>query len=87
VEPVEWSQMRVVRTTLDLTDEAYSVAKAIAKENDTGLGRTVSELIMRSVTPARSGGPEVRLVDGLPMVDMGPMVTSEDVRAMIDEGE
>jgi hypothetical protein len=39
----------VVRTTLDIPDEAYYLAKAIARDRNRSLGRVVGDLILQSV--------------------------------------
>jgi hypothetical protein len=36
-----------VRTTLDISDEAYYLAKAIARDQNRSLGRVVGDLILR----------------------------------------
>ena len=70
-----------MRTTLDLTDEAYHLAKAIAREKDQSLGRTISELILaRSVA-----APELAFVKGVPVVRFGRPITSEDVQAVLED--
>ena len=77
-----------MRTTLDLTDEAYALAKAIAQEENLGLGRAISQIIIRFAHPESSPAPQVvHLEDGLPVVSIGRMVTSEDVRKILEESE
>ena len=48
----------VVRTTLDISDEAYDIAKAIARDQNRSLGRVVNDLILRSVNAAKRGVPQ-----------------------------
>ena len=38
----------VVRTTLDISDEAYYIAKAIARDQNRSLGRVIGDLILKS---------------------------------------
>ena len=72
-----------MRTTLDLTDEAYYVAKSIAREEGRSLGRVVSDLIThtREVhTEAIFGGEA-----DLPVFRCVRRVSSDDVKALDDE--
>ena len=43
----------VVRTTLDISDEAYYIAKAIARDQNRSLGRVVGDLILQSSKGAK----------------------------------
>lgn len=74
----------IVRTTLDISDGAYYLAKAIARDQNRSLGRVVGDLILQSVK-AGKGAP-------IPMSDYGfrtfrcaRPVTTEDVRALGEE--
>ena len=74
----------IMRTTLDIPDEAYHVAKAIARDRDQSLGRVVGELILRSVQGAP--GASIQMSDyGFPTFRCTRPVTSEDVNALDDE--
>jgi hypothetical protein len=44
----------VVRTTLDISDEAYYIAKAIARDQNRSLGRVVGDLILQSSKGAKA---------------------------------
>ena len=70
--------------TLEVTDEAYEAAAAIAHERKADLGDIASELIMRA---AQSPAPplEIKIVNGIPTVRIGRVITDEDVRAAIEE--
>lgn len=73
-----------VRTTLDISDEAYCIAKAIARDRNRSLGRVVGDLILQSVkgTP----GASITMSDyGFPTFRCTRPVTSEDVKALDDE--
>jgi hypothetical protein len=78
-----------MRTTLDLTDEAYRLAKAVARDRDQSLGRTVSELItlgaLGGQVPQKS--PKIRMKNGIAVVDIGRPITSEEVREFLEESE
>ena len=68
-----------MRTTLDLTDEAYYVAKSMAREEGRSLGRVVSDLITltREVPVEAILGGEA----DLPVFRCVRRVTSDDVKA------
>ena len=73
-----------VRTTLDVSDEAYYIAKAIARDRGRSLGRVVGELILQSSKGAK--GASIEMSDyGFPTFRCGRPVTSEDVKALDDE--
>lgn len=71
-----------MRTTLDLSDDAYQVAKTVAREQRRSMGSVVSDFILGKLgrpafVPEQSGGfPTFRCIRP---------VTSEDVRSLSDE--
>jgi hypothetical protein len=77
-----------MRTTLELTPDAYHLAKSVARERKKSMGAVVSEFIVRPVTEERTGEiiygvssagfPTFRVVGAKP-------ITTEEVKAMIDE--
>jgi hypothetical protein len=73
-----------MRTTLDLTEEAYQIARTVARERGISLGRVVSEYIVgrAEVRPAESG---VDPRTGFPTFRCSRRVTSEDVKALDEE--
>jgi hypothetical protein len=86
----EWAGPRslcdyaVVRTTLDIPDEAYYIAKAIAREQNLSLGRVVGDLILQSSKGAKSAS--IKMSDyGFPTFRCARPVTTEDVKALDDE--
>ncbi len=74
-----------VRTTIDLPDDLHKQALAIARDTRRTLSDTVADLIRRGLsavsTTALSRDPRT----GLPLVSIGTVVTSEDVRSLEDE--
>lgn len=70
-----------MRTTLDISDEAYYLAKAIAREKNQSLGRTISELVLARPAVA----PELAFVGGVPIVRFGRPISSEDVKTILDD--
>ena len=74
----------VVRTTLDIPDEAYYIARAIARDQNHSLGRVVGDLILRSAKGAP--GASFKMSDyGFPTFRCSRPVSTEDVKALDDE--
>src|SRR5271165_3200438 len=74
----------VMRTTLDISDEAYYIAKAIARDQNRSLGRVVGDLILQSSKGAK--GASIQMSDyGFPTFRCARPVTTEDVKALDDE--
>ena len=76
----------VMRTTLELTAEAYHIAKAVARERNKSMGNVVSEFILERSQPVGEK-PASRSAAGFPVFSSGRKITSEDVRALLDEDE
>jgi hypothetical protein len=73
-----------VRTTLDIPDEAYFLAKAVARDQNRSLGRVVGDLILQSARVAN--GASIQMSDyGFPTFRCTRPVTTEDVRALDEE--
>ena len=74
----------IVRTTLDISDEAYYIAKAIARDQNRSLGRVVGDLILQSSKGVKGGSIEMSDY-GFPTFRCSRPVTTEDVKALDDE--
>jgi hypothetical protein len=73
-----------VRTTLDIPDQAYYLAKSIARDQNRGLGRVVGDLILQSAKGAK--GASIEMSDyGFPTFRCARPVTTEDVKALDEE--
>jgi hypothetical protein len=74
--------MHLMRTTIDLPDDLHRLARAIVRDTSRSLSATVVDLIRRGLGEGRE--PEVARSEltGLPVVRLGRVVTSEDVRAL-----
>ncbi|MFN0170713.1 MAG: antitoxin [Bryobacteraceae bacterium] len=72
-----------MRTTIDLTPEAYTIAKAVARDRKESLGKVVSAFIVarRETTPNRFR----KSAAGFPTFETDRRVTSEDVASLEDE--
>jgi Arc/MetJ family transcription regulator len=74
-----------MRTTIDLPDDLHRQALSIARDTARTLSETVADLVRRGLG---QGGPaEVSRSTrtGLPVVRLGTVITSEDVRALEDD--
>jgi len=78
-----------MRTTVDLSAEAYQTVRAIAKDRDESMGKVMSDLILKAANrPDPSHGlGEIRLVDGWPVVSIGRQISTEEVREFLAESE
>lgn len=74
-----------VRTTIDLPDDLHKQAQAIARDTHRTLSETVADLIRRGLRAGSSTSLSKDPRTGLPLVSVGTVVTSEDVRSLEDE--
>ena len=75
-----------VRTTLDLTEEAYRIAKTVAREESRSLGKVISDFITGQLGQRPSPhSPDSTEDEVFPTFRCIRRVTSEDVRALQDE--
>jgi hypothetical protein len=74
-----------MRTTIDLPEDLHRRALAIAHDTSRTLSETVADLMRRGL----ERGPAAELSrsprTGLPVVRLGTVITSEDVRALEDD--
>ena len=75
-----------VRTTIDLPDDLHKQALAIARDTHRTLSETVAGLIRRGLGVGSTTTISTDPRTGLPLVSVGTIVTSEDVRSLEDEG-
>jgi DNA recombination-dependent growth factor C len=71
-----------VRTTIDLPDDLHKQALAIARDTRRTLSETVADLIRRGLRADSSTAVSIDPRTGLPLVSVGTVVTSEDVRSL-----
>jgi hypothetical protein len=74
-----------VRTTIDLPDDLHKQALAIARDTRRTLSETVADLMRRGLGAGGTCAMSLDPRTGLPLVSVGTVVTSEDVRALEDE--
>jgi Arc/MetJ family transcription regulator len=75
----------VMRTTIDLPEDLHKQALAIARDTHRTLSETVADLIRRGLGAGRPAALSTDPRTGLPLVSVGTVVTSEDVRSLEDE--
>lgn len=81
VEMLRWG----MRTTIDLPDDLHKQALAIARDTHRTLSETVADLIRRGLGSGKGAAISVDPRTGFPVVSVGRVVTSEDVRSLEDE--
>lgn len=75
-----------MRTTIDIPDDLHKYAQAIARDTHRSLSETVVDLMRRGLgtgAPATEISTDSRT--GLPVVSVGTIVTSDDVRSLEDD--
>ncbi|GFG85166.1 antitoxin [Mycolicibacter algericus] len=75
-----------MRTTVDLPDDLHRQVQAIARDTRRTLGETVADLMRRGLGQGAVTRVQESQLTGLPVVHLGTVVTSEDVRSLEDEG-
>lgn len=74
-----------MRTTIDLPEDLHRQAQAIARDTHRTLSETVSDLMRRGLGYGKGIEVSRSPRTGLPVVSLGKVVTSEDVRSLEDE--
>ena len=75
-----------MRTTVDLPDDLHRQLQAIARDTRRTLSATLADLVRRGL--GDDPGTEIATspTTGLPVIRLGTVVTSEDVRSLEDDG-
>jgi predicted transcriptional regulator len=74
-----------MRTTIDLPDDLHRQALAIARDTSRTLSATVADLVRRGLGEGHEPDVTISARTGLPLVRLGRVVTTEDVRSLEDE--
>jgi hypothetical protein len=74
-----------MRTTIDLPEDLHKQAIAIARDTSRTLSDTVADLIRRGLGQGRAAKLSRSARTGLPVIHLGTVITTEDVRALDDE--
>ena len=74
-----------MRTTVDLPDELHRLVRAIARDTHRSFSDTAADLMRRGLGAQAPETLSQSPRTGLPVITLGTVVTSEDVRALDDE--
>ena len=74
-----------MRTTVNLPDDLHRRAQAIARDTSRTLSETLTDLVRRGLNQGASTGISRSPRTGLPLVSLGKVITTEDVRGLDDE--
>ena len=74
-----------MRTTIDLPDDLHRQAMSIARDTSRTLSEIVAELMRRGLGQDRTSQPSRSSRTGLPVVSLGKVITTDDVRSLEDE--
>jgi predicted transcriptional regulator len=74
-----------MRTTIDLPDDLHRQALSIARDTSRTLSEIVAELMRRGLGEGRPAQVSRSARTGLPVVTLGKVVTTDDVRSLDDD--
>lgn len=74
-----------MRTTIDLPDDLHRRTQSIARDTSRSLSATVADLLRRGLGETRATEISRSERTGLPLVRLGTIITSDDVRALEDD--
>ncbi|MFE0025917.1 antitoxin [Amycolatopsis sp. NPDC059021] len=74
-----------MRTTVDLPDDLHRQALSIARDTSRSLSEIVAELMRRGLGQGRPSETSRSSKTGLPVVSLGKVITTEDVRSLEDD--
>lgn len=74
-----------MRTTIDLPDDLHRQALSIARDTSRTLSEIVAELMRRGLGQGKPAQTSRSTRTGLPVVTLGKVVTTDDVRSLEDD--
>jgi predicted transcriptional regulator len=74
-----------MRTTVDLPDDLYRLVRSIARDTSRSLSATIVDLLRRGLGETRPVALSRSDRTGLPVIRLGTVITSDDVRALEDD--
>jgi Arc/MetJ family transcription regulator len=74
-----------MRTTVDLPADLHAQVVAIARDTHRTLSETVALLMRRGLGEGQAAGLTRSAATGLPVMRLGRIITTEDVRALEDD--
>lgn len=72
-----------MRTTVNLSAEAYQIAQAVARDRNKSLSQAINDIVTGAYEPRISNG--ISDENGFPTFLCERRVTSEDVRQILDD--
>jgi len=77
--------MSTVRTTVDLPDDLHRQAMSIARDTSRSFSETIADLIRRGLDQNGAAGLTRSQRTGLPVIRVGRVITTDDVRSLEDD--
>lgn len=74
-----------MRTTVTLPDSLYTTLVSLSRDRSRSLSATITALITTALERPRSDELRMDPLTGFPLVDIGRVITSDDVAALDDE--
>lgn len=74
-----------MRTTIDLPDDLHRQALSIARDTSRTLSETIADLMRRALGQGTTAEMTRSPRTGLPVVRLGTVITTDDVRALEDD--
>jgi predicted transcriptional regulator len=76
----------MMRTTIDIPDDLLRRLKAMARDRNQSLSKTIAQTVEAGFhKPSQPGTIEINPATGLPLVYLGRPSTTEDVRSLDDD--
>lgn len=77
-----------MRTTVDLPDDLHQQAMSIARDTSRSFSETVADLIRRGLGQGHADAEVSKsALTGLPVISLGTVITTQDVRRLEDEDQ
>jgi hypothetical protein len=76
-----------MRTTVDLPEELHRQVMSIARDTSRSFSETVVDLMRRGLGLGKTPEVSRSARTGLPVVHLGTVITTEDVRALDDDDQ
>ncbi len=75
-----------MRTTINIPDDLYYVAKSLAKDTSKSFSQTIAELLRNAIgTPRTLKEFPISTETGLPQIRLNKIITVEDIRSLEDD--
>jgi hypothetical protein len=76
-----------MRTTVDIPDDLHAQAMALSRDTHKTLSQIVTLLMRRGLSSEGSSEVAISSRTGLPVVQVGRVITTEDVRQLEDDDQ